>query len=40
MARSRFAPLPGDQALDTGDTRVVTFDFVANDGEANSATQT
>ncbi len=34
------APLSGDQALDTGDTRVVTFDYVANDGETDSATQT
>jgi VCBS repeat-containing protein len=33
-------PLAADQALDVGETRTVTFQYVANDGSANSAPAT
>ena len=33
-------PLAADQGLDTGESRVVTFNYVANDGTVNSALQT
>jgi VCBS repeat-containing protein len=34
------APLASDQGLDSGESRVVTFDYLASDGTANSAPQT
>ena len=35
-----FAPSVADQAMDDGESRVVTFDFVANDGTVDSAPAT
>jgi VCBS repeat-containing protein len=35
-----YTPGAADQALDNGETRIITFDFVANDGSANSAAKT
>ena len=35
-----YTPVAADQGLDTGKSKVITFDYVATDGEANSAPAT
>ena len=35
-----YAPILADQGLDTGESKIITFDYVANDGTANSAAAT
>ncbi|MCF2515414.1 Ig-like domain-containing protein, partial [Sphingomonas sp. G124] len=35
-----YTPIAADQGLDTGESKVITFDYVANDGTANSGAAT
>src|SRR4029453_9463826 len=35
-----YVPIAADQGLDSGESKVITFDYVANDGTANSAAAT